>query len=125
MSKSFVGFDADLVQFLKDLDANNNREWFNANKARFEASVQGPLLDLIEALAPRLAKISPHIIADPRKVGGSLMRIYRDTRFSKDKSPYKTYMAAQFRHDYMPVIHEFERHRVPAAAMIEPAVQQD
>ncbi len=48
MSKSFVGFDADLVRFLKELDANNNREWFTANKARFEASVQGPLLEFIE-----------------------------------------------------------------------------
>jgi len=94
----FNGFDADLVQFLKELDKNNDREWFTANKARFEDSVQGPLLEFIEALAPRLEKISPHVVADPRKVGGSLMRIYRDTRFSNDKSPYKTFMAAQFRH---------------------------
>jgi uncharacterized protein (TIGR02453 family) len=58
-----------------------------------------PALDFIEAFAPRLEKISPHFRADPRPSGGSLFRIYRDTRFSKDKSPYKTNLGIHFRHD--------------------------
>jgi uncharacterized protein (TIGR02453 family) len=60
--------------------------------------VQGPLIAFVEAMAPRLKKISRHFVADPRPVGGSIFRIYKDVRFSTDKSPYKTHGAAQFRH---------------------------
>jgi uncharacterized protein (TIGR02453 family) len=84
--------------FLRELAANNRREWFNANKQRYIDEVRDPLLELVAALGPRLAKISPHIVADPRPVGGSLFRIYRDTRFSHDKSPYKTAAGMSFRH---------------------------
>lgn len=84
--------------FLKDLDANNDREWFKANQARYESDVRQPALDFIEDFADRLLKISPHFVADPRKQGGSLFRIHRDTRFSKDKTPYKTHSGLHFRH---------------------------
>lgn len=84
--------------FLRDLARNNDRDWFNANKPRYIADVRDPLLDFIASFAPKLAKISPHLVADPSPVGGSLFRIYRDTRFSKDKSPYKTHAGMTFRH---------------------------
>ncbi len=84
--------------FLRDLTANNNRAWFQENKARYEEFVRDPAIRFIMHFAPLLQKISKEFRADPRPVGGSLFRIYRDTRFSKDKSPYKTYTGIQFRH---------------------------
>lgn len=84
--------------FLKDLASNNEREWFKANQDRYEAEVRQPALDFIEDFAEPLYGISPHFVADPRKQGGSLFRIQRDTRFSKDKTPYKTHTGMQFRH---------------------------
>lgn len=94
----FSGLPADYFKFFKEIDANNNREWFNDNKARFRTSVQEPLAAFVEAMAPRLKKISKHFVADPRPNGGSVFRIYKDVRFSKDKTPYKTHGAVQFRH---------------------------
>lgn len=85
-------------QFLNDLAANNEREWFKANQDRYEADVREPALDFIEDFAESLFKVSPHFVADPRKQGGSLFRIHRDTRFSKDKTPYKTHTGVHFRH---------------------------
>ena len=87
-----------LFQFLRELGANNERPWFEENKARYRAEVRDPMLDFIQAFAEPLAEISPHFRADPRANGGSLFRIYRDTRFSKDKTPYKTNVGAHFRH---------------------------
>lgn len=87
-----------LFDFLRDLRNHNDREWFQGNKGRYERDVRDPLLALIRDAAAPLAKISPEILADPRPSGGSLFRIYRDTRFSKDKTPYKTHAAVQFRH---------------------------
>jgi len=87
-----------LFQFFRELERNNDREWFNANKPRYIADVRDPLLEFIAAFAPELAKLAPEMVADPRPVGGSLFRIYRDTRFAKDKSPYKTHAAMAFRH---------------------------
>jgi uncharacterized protein (TIGR02453 family) len=84
--------------FLKELAANNDRPWFEANKPRYLEEVRDPLLRFVADFAPRLAKISEHMLADPRPVGGSLFRIYRDTRFSRDKSPYKTAAGLSFRH---------------------------
>ena len=84
--------------FLKDLATNNDRDWFKANQDRYESEVREPALDFIEDFADRLYKISPHFVADPRKQGGSLFRIHRDTRFSKDKTPYKTHTGMHFRH---------------------------
>lgn len=88
-----------LFNFLRELKQNNDRAWFEANKDRYEAVVRGPLLKFIADFAPYLAKISPHFEADNRKVGGSLFRIYRDIRFSPDKSPFKTHAGIQFRHE--------------------------
>jgi len=91
-------FGPGLFRFLRDLKTHNERGWFEANKQRYKADVQGPFLRLITDLAPALKKIGRGFIADPSPNGGSMLRIYRDIRFSKDKSPYKTYAAAHFRH---------------------------
>jgi uncharacterized protein (TIGR02453 family) len=95
-----ASFGPELFRFLADLEANNNREWFAANKDRYEEHLLEPALAFIDAFAPRLAKISPHFRADARPSGGSLFRIYRDTRFSKDKTPYKTNLGIHFRHEH-------------------------
>jgi uncharacterized protein (TIGR02453 family) len=92
-------FGPELFRFLKDLRANNDRDWFAANKNRYEEHLLEPAQEFIVAFAPHLEKISPHFRADPRPSGGSLFRIYRDTRFSKDKSPYKTNVGIHFRHE--------------------------
>ena len=92
-------FQRSTLSFLRDLAKNNNKDWFQANKGRYEEHARDPMLEFVRAMEPRLAKISPHIVASDKKVGGSMMRIYRDVRFSKDKSPYNTFLAAQFRHE--------------------------
>lgn len=97
-ASKFPGFPLGLLHFLNDLSKNNKRDWFQANKSRYEAELLEPSLAFIEAMAEPLAKISPHFQAVPKKVGGSLMRIYRDVRFSKDKRPYKTNVGIHFRH---------------------------
>ncbi len=91
-------FTPALFDFLRDLRAHNDRAWFEANRARYEADVREPLTRFVEELAPALHEISPLVVADPRPAGGSLFRIHRDTRFSKDKTPYKTNAGLQFRH---------------------------
>ena len=97
-------FDDNLPKFLLDLSRHNDRDWFTANRKRFESAVQTPLLGFVTAMEPRLAKISRHMVAEARKSGGSLTRIYRDTRFSKDKKPYNTYMAVRFFHEVGPKV---------------------
>lgn len=92
-------FDPALFAFLRDLDKNNDRDWFNANKTRYVSQVRDPMLDFIAAFGPHLARISGRYVADPRANGGSLFRIHRDVRFSKDKRPYKTNAGAHFRHE--------------------------
>lgn len=96
---AFKGFPEGTLRFLDELAANNRREWFEVNKDRYEAEVREPALDFITAMAAPLADISSHFVAVPRKVGGSLMRVYKDTRFSRDKTPYKTNIGIQFRHE--------------------------
>jgi uncharacterized protein (TIGR02453 family) len=91
-------FTPKLFHFLEDLADHNDREWFKANQDVYEATVREPALEFINDFATPLAKISPHFSADSRKVGGSLFRIQRDTRFAKDKTPYKTNTGMQFRH---------------------------
>ena len=98
MNQVFMGFSADLPGYLAALSAHNNREWFKANQARYEETVREPARALVRALSGPLAELSVHLIADDRKVGGSLMRVQRDTRFSKDKTPYKTNVGIQLRH---------------------------
>ena len=91
-------FTPDLFKFLRQLKRHNNREWFLAHKQRYEDSVRDPFLKFIEDFRPRVHKISPHFIVDPRRVGGSLLRIYRDLRFRPDGDPYQTMAAARFPH---------------------------
>ena len=91
-------FTPDLFAFLRDLADHNDRAWFHANQERYETVVRQPALDFIENLAEPLLAVSPHLVADPRKVGGSLFRIQRDTRFAHDKTPYKTHVGIHFRH---------------------------
>ena len=91
-------FTPEFFRFLAALGRNNTRDWFQANKDRYRNDVQEPLLRFIADFADPLASISPRFVADPRPTGGSMFRIFRDVRFSRDKSPYKTHAAAQFRH---------------------------
>jgi len=95
----FNGFPADLFRFFEDLQRNNNRAWFSDSKDRYLESVAHPMGNFIVAMQPRLKAISPHYVADPKPHGGSMFRIYRDVRFSKNKAPYKTHVACQFRHE--------------------------
>ena len=92
-------FTPRLFEFLLDLRTNNTREWFQDNKVRYDRDVKNPLLRFIADFEPRLHSISAHFVADARANGGSMFRIYRDVRFSADKSPYKTQAAAHFRHE--------------------------
>ncbi|HKN80284.1 MAG TPA: DUF2461 domain-containing protein [Actinomycetota bacterium] len=89
-------FDDDALAFLRDLKRHNDRAWFNEHKERYERSLRQPFLDFISDVGPELRTISPNLVADPRPSGGSLFRIHRDVRFSKDKSPYKTHAGAHF-----------------------------
>lgn len=81
----------DFVAFFKELSANNEREWFHANKKRFEQSVKQPFEELTAEVITKMQKLDPDITVTPKEC---VFRIYRDVRFSKDKSPYKTHMAA-------------------------------
>jgi uncharacterized protein (TIGR02453 family) len=94
----FRGFEKSLVGFLRELADNNDRDWFAANKHRYEALVLEPALDFVAAMAPRLERFAPEFEAIAKRMGGSLMRVYRDTRFGHDKTPYKTNVGIQFRH---------------------------
>jgi uncharacterized protein (TIGR02453 family) len=91
-------FTTDLFRFLEDLRKHNDRAWFAKNKERYRDEVQEPALEFVRSFGPYLRKISPQFVADDRPTGGSLFRIYRDVRFSKDKSPYKTHVGIDFRH---------------------------
>ena len=101
----FVGFGKPTMGFLRQLAANNERVWFAENKDRYDANVLNPALDFIAAMGPHLEKISDHFVALPQKQGGSLMRVYKDTRFAKDKTPYKTNIGIQFRHELAKDVH--------------------
>ncbi|MFK8081476.1 MAG: DUF2461 domain-containing protein [Granulosicoccus sp.] len=91
-------FPKQTIRFLKQLAANNNREWFAENKQRYDDDVRAPALQFIESMQPALNRISPYVEASAKNVGGSLMRVYRDTRFGADKTPYKTNIGINFRH---------------------------
>ena len=103
-----VYFTSESFAFLRELSEHNNRDWFAANKKRYESEIRDPIpivvlaelaLRFISDFAPRLHRIAPRLVADPRPVGGSMFRIYRDTRFSRDKSPYKTHLGIHFFHE--------------------------
>jgi uncharacterized protein (TIGR02453 family) len=86
------------LDFLVRLAANNNREWFRRHQQEYEDTVRAPALDFIAAMGEALRAVSPHFLAEPRKVGGSLMRVHRDVRFGRDKRPFKTNVGIHFRH---------------------------
>jgi len=121
---AFRGFEPSLFQFLEELADNNHRPWFQENKQRYEAEVLEPSLAFIREFASRLKKISPYFVASDRRVGGSLMRVYRDTRFGKDKTPYKTNVGIQFRHEFGKDVHApgFYVHLAPGECFLALAV---
>ena len=96
---SSTHFTPALFEFLSELADNNNREWFQDNKVRYERDVRDALVQFVADFGEKLREISPHMVADPRLSVGSVFRIYRDVRFSKDKSPYKTNAGVHFRHE--------------------------
>ena len=93
MAASFPGFPKEMVTFFRSLRRNNRREWFQPRKHLYEEHVKEPMLALITALNGEFAKFAPEYVSDPKK---AVFRIYRDTRFSADKTPYKTHIAASF-----------------------------
>src|SRR3954468_18386362 len=99
MPTSFPGFPKAALTFFRQLKRNNNRDWFNENKATYEQQVKAPMEQFVEALNARLAAFAPHYITESRK---AVYRIYRDTRFSADKTPYKTHAGALFRRADLP-----------------------
>ena len=98
-------FNKSSFTFLRKLAKNNNRDWFAEHKEEYEESIRSPALAFITDMTDDLAMLSPHFLAVPRKVGGSLMRIHRDVRFAKDKRPYKTNVGIQFRHEQGKDVH--------------------
>lgn len=101
----YAGFEEATIQFLRELQRNNDRDWFRKNKSRYEEQVLDVALRFIQSMQAPLADIAPHFVAVPNRVGGSLMRVYRDTRFSKNKLPYKTNIGIQFRHELARDVH--------------------
>ena len=96
--RSSTFFRPELFEFLRQLRRHNNREWFAKHKVRYQQVIVEPALLFIGSFAPHLAGISPFFVADPRPTRGSLFRIYRDTRFSPDKRPFKTHVGIRFSH---------------------------
>jgi uncharacterized protein (TIGR02453 family) len=89
----FPGFPKEAVAFFRGLARNNNRDWFLPRKPVFDEKVKEPMRQLVEALNAEIRRFAPLHVADPTK---AIYRIYRDTRFSKDKKPYKEHLAAYF-----------------------------
>ena len=98
-------FQPEALAFLSSLSRNNNREWFAEHKVDYEKLVLEPAFRFIEAMQKPLSKMAPQFVAVPKRVGGSLMRVHRDTRFSHNKSPYKTNIGIQFRHEQARDVH--------------------
>lgn len=105
MGSRYARFYPETVRFLEKLATNNNRDWFKEHKSRYEEDVLDVALRFIQSMQDPLADIAPHFVASPTRVGGSLMRVYRDTRFSKNKTPYKTNIGIQFRHEQARDVH--------------------
>lgn len=93
MASGFAGFPPEMIQFFRSLKRNNRREWFQPRKHLYEQQVKEPMLELVSTINSELMKFAPEYVTDPKK---ALFRIYRDTRFSPDKTPYKTHVAASF-----------------------------
>ena len=99
MPKSpFPGFPKEAISFFRGLARNNHRDWFQPRKPVFDEQVKQPMIELCESINGALKRFAPHYVSDPAK---ALYRIYRDTRFSKDKTPYKLHIAASFRHRFL------------------------
>ena len=98
-------FTRGTFDFLRDLAENNDRDWFSEHRDRYDTQVKEPAQSFILAIGEELDRISPHLRADPRPVGGSLFRIHREVRLSKDKCPYKTHTGIQLRHSAGKVAH--------------------
>ena len=101
----YANFEPETLAFLDELAANNKREWFKEHKPRYEEQVLDVALNFIQSMQDPLADIAPHFVAQATRVGGSLMRVYRDTRFSKNKLPYKTNIGIHFRHEQAKDVH--------------------
>jgi uncharacterized protein (TIGR02453 family) len=95
VSTRFPGFPAEAMQFFRGLARNNHRDWFLPRKPVFEEKVRRPMFELVDAVNGALKRFAPEYATDPAK---AVYRFYRDTRFSKDKTPYKDHIAASFRH---------------------------
>jgi uncharacterized protein (TIGR02453 family) len=93
MKATFPGFPKEGMAFLRALKTNNDREWFTPRKSTFEAAVRQPMIGLVSAIHREMLRFAPEYVGEPVKC---VYRIYRDTRFSKDKTPYKTYASALF-----------------------------
>lgn len=93
MRSRFPGFPPEGLQFFRALSRHNNRDWFQPRKTTFEEQVKQPMRELVEALNGAMQSFAPEYATDP---GKAIYRIYRDTRFSKDKTPYKDHIAASF-----------------------------
>src|SRR5215469_13569 len=93
MKSTFPGFSPQALTFLRSLKRNNRREWFQPRKDQYETLIKLPMLELINCLNEEFARFAPNYVTPPQK---ATYRIYRDTRFSKDKSPYKTHISAIF-----------------------------
>src|SRR2546425_12663512 len=91
--RAFSAFPGQGLQFLRSLKRHNNREWFQRHKTIYEQQIKEPMTELIAALAQDFQQFAPEMLASPKI---SAYRIHRDTRFSKNKSPYKTHVAAVF-----------------------------
>src|SRR5690348_11781587 len=98
MKSSFPGFPSEALQFLRGIARNNNRDWLQARKPVFEEKVRVPVLNLVDAVNEAMKRVAPDYVSDPKK---AIYRFYRDTRFSKDKKPYKEHGAASFRHRFL------------------------
>jgi uncharacterized protein (TIGR02453 family) len=105
VASRYAKFYPETIRFLEQLAANNNREWFKEHKSRYEEEVLDVALRFIQSMQDPLAEIAPRFVALPTRTGGSLMRVYRDTRFSKNKTPYKTNIGIQFRHEQARDVH--------------------
>lgn len=93
MPSAFAGFPPEMIRFFRSLKRNNRREWFQPRKELFEQHAKAPMLELVAGINAELAKFAPDYVSEPKK---AIFRIYRDTRFSADKTPYKTHIAASF-----------------------------
>lgn len=93
LSSQFNGFSPEAISFLRALKRNNRREWFQPRKEKYESLIKQPMLELVSCLNEQLAHFAPEYMTPPQK---AVFRIYRDTRFSHDKTPYKTHVAAIF-----------------------------